>query len=301
MPVETSQDRSPTVQVPVRPFSGPFGAEVLHVEASREFDAATTAALKAAIDRHLVVVLRDQKLTAADLVRYTASYGEVSPSVPNAYLLPEEPRVTVLSNILDGNGRNIGLADAGPYWHTDGLYYPEPHAYTLLYALEVPMANGQPLGDTQFVSTADAYDALPADMKARLAGLQAVHNVARRYAGDRMKGSTRAPLTAEQRARNPDRIHPVIRTHPRTGRKCIYVDETYTERIVGLPSAESDRLLADLLQHCVQPQFYHRHKWRVGDLVVWDNCATQHKSTFDYALPQRRLMYRTTVQGSIPR
>jgi taurine dioxygenase len=301
MHAETSQDPSPALQISVQPFCGPFGAQVLDVDASREFGAATTAALKTAIDRHLVVVLRDQKLTAADLVRYTASYGEVSPSVPNAYLLPEEPRVTVLSNILDDQGRNIGLADAGPYWHTDGLYYPEPHAYTLLYALEIPMAGDQPLGDTQFVSTAAAYDALPEDMKMRLDGMQAVHNVARRYAGDRMKGSTRAPLTAEQRARNPDRIHPVIRTHPRTGRKCIYVDETYTERIVGLPPAQSDRLLADLLQHCVQPQFYHRHQWRVGDLVVWDNCAMQHKSTFDYALPQRRLMYRTTVQGSIPR
>ena len=296
MNIRSTQDNG----VATQRFDAPFGAEVLNVDASRRFDEATVAGLKAAIDRHLVIVLRDQRLTPADLVRFTASFGEVSPSVPHAYLLPAQPEVTVLSNILDGDGRNIGLADAGPYWHTDGLYYAEPHAYTLLYSIEIPTADGRSLGDTQFTSSADAYDALDDATKRRLVGLRAVHSLSRRYAGDRMKNSTRGPLTAEQRARNPDRIHPVVRTHPRTGRKCLYVDETYTERIEGLPAAESEALLAELLAHCVQPRFYHRQSWRVGDLVVWDNCAMLHKSTFDYALPQRRLLYRTTVQGTVP-
>lgn len=286
-------------RIATRRFDAPFGAEVLGVDASQVLDDETIAGLKAAIDRHLVIVLRGQTLAPADLVRFTASFGPVSPSVPNAYLLPEQPEVTVLSNILDENGRNIGLPDAGPYWHTDGLYYAQPHAYTLLYALEVPAAEGRSLGDTQFASTADAYDALDEGMRQRVAGLRAVHNLARRYAGDRMKNSGRT-LTPEQRARNPDRVHPVVRTHPRTGRKCIYVDETYTERIEGLPSAESDALLGELLRHCLQERFRHRYAWRVGDLVVWDNCATLHKSTFDYALPQRRLLYRTTVEGTTP-
>jgi taurine dioxygenase len=295
------QEASPVQSLAVRTFAAPFGAEVLGVDATRDLDAETIAGLKAAIDRHLVIVLRGQALTPAELVRFTACFGEVSPSVPNAYLLPGQPEVTVLSNILDEQGRNIGLADAGPFWHTDGLYYAEPHAYTLLHALEIPMTGGQPLGDTQFVSAADAYDALDETTRRRVAGLRAVHNVAQRYAGDRMQGSTRPPLTAEQRARNPDRSHPVVRTHPRTGRKCLYVDETYTERIEGLAPEESQTLLAELLRHTVQPRFHHRHKWRVGDLVVWDNCAVLHKSTFDYALPQRRLLHRTTVQGTVPR
>ena len=96
-------------------------------------------------------------------------------------------------------------------------------------------------------------------------------------------------LTAEQKAKNPDRVHPVIRTHPHTGRKCIYVDETYTDHIVGVPPDASRALLAELHEHCIQPRFYYRHRWQARDLVVWDNCATQHKSTFDYALPQRRV------------
>ena len=137
-------------------------------------------------------------------------------------------------------------------------------------------------------------------MKTKLRGLRAVHSISKRYEGDRMKGSTRKTLTPEQKAQNPDHVHPVIRTHPHTGRKCIYVDETYTTGIVGLPDTEARALLAGLLEHCTQPQFYYRHQWRVGDLLVWDNCAVQHKSTFDYALPQRRLLYRTTVKGGVP-
>jgi len=285
----------------VASFAAPFGAEILNVDASRVLDAKTVAALKDAIDRYLVIVLRDQRISAADLVRFTESFGEVSPSVPHAYLLPDQPEVTVLSNIVDEQGRKIGLSDAGPYWHTDGLYYAEPHAYTLLYALEVPVAEGASLGDTQFTSTADAYDALDEPVKRRLAGLGAVNSLLKRFAGDRMKNSTRKPLTESQKALNPDRVHPVIRTHPRTGRRCIYVDETYTDRIEGLAPQESEALLAQLHAHCRDHRFYHRHSWRAGDLLVWDNCATQHKSTFDYALPQRRLVYRTTVQGVVPR
>ena len=281
-------------------FDAPFGAEITHVDAARELDAATVSTLKDAIDRHLVIVLRNQQISADDMVRFTASFGEISESVPNAFLHKDNPAVMIVSNIVDANGRNIGLADAGPYWHTDGLYYREPHAYTLLYALEIPEAGGKPLGDTQFLSTAAAYDALSAGMKVKLQGLNAVHNLAQRYAGDRMQGSTRKQLTPEQKAKNPDRIHPVIRTHPNTGRKCIYVDETYTDHIVGVPAEASRALLAELHDHCIRPQFYYRHQWRAGDLLVWDNCATQHKSTFDYALPQRRLLYRTTVKGTVP-
>ncbi len=281
-------------------FDAPFGAEVLNVDASREFDEETVSALKEAIDRHFVIVLRNQELSAADLVRFTASFGEVSASVAGAFLLEENPAVTVVSNILDERGKNIGLNDAGPYWHTDGLYYKEPHAYTLLYALEVPHERGVPRGDTQFVATCLAYDALPDEMKRTLQGLRAVHNISQRYEGDRMKGSTRKTLTEEQKAQNPDRIHPVIRTHPHTGRKCIYVDATYTTGIVGLPDLEARALLGKLRDHCIQPAFYYRHQWRAGDLLLWDNCAVQHKSTFDYALPQRRLLYRTTVKGCVP-
>lgn len=286
--------------IELKPFKAPFGAEVVNVDAAQKFDAATIRALKDAINQKLVIVLRNQQLAPEDLVRFTASFGQVSDTVPNAFLHKDNAAVMIVSNILDDNGKNIGLADAGPYWHTDGLYYDKPHAYTLLYALEVPAADGKTFGDTQFVSTADAYDALPDAMKAELDRLKAVHNLGKRYAGDRMRNSTRGELTAEQKARNPDRIHPVIRTHPNTGRKCIYVDETYTAGIEGIPEPEARALLDKLREHCMQPRFYYRYQWRAGDLLVWDNCATQHKSTFDYALPQRRLMYRTTVEGGVP-
>jgi len=286
--------------ISIRPFDGPLGAEVLGVDASHPLPPEAVEAVKAALDERTVAVLRNQKITAPQMVTFTASLGELAKSVLK-YAHKDAPEVSVLSNILDENGEHIGVPDAGGYWHTDGVYYREPHAYTLLYALEVPHdAAGRPLGSTQFVNVIAAYEALAPDMKEKLSALRAVHRLTRVYEPERMAKSTRKRLTEEQKAAYPDRDHPVIRTHPRTGRKCLYVNETYTDSFVGVPYEEGRKLLETLWRHCVEQTFYYLHEYRVGDLVIWDNCATQHKATFDYALPQRRLLYRTTVKGTIP-
>ena len=277
----------------VRRFAAPLGAEIMGVDASHDIDIGTVAAIKDALDQNLVIVLRDQKLSGNDLVRFGACLGEITESATSPYKLKENPLVSVLSNILDENGRNIGRVDSGEFWHTDGAYFAEPTAYTVLYALEVPYGNGTPLGDTQFVSTADAYDVLPENMKRRLEGLKAVHKLTRRY-----EYTAKRKFTEDQQKKNPDRVHPVIRTHPNTGRKCIYVSVNYTDSIVGMPFKEGRALVDELCAHCIDPRFRrYTHKWQVGDLLVWDNCATLHKATFDYALPQRRLLYRMTVKG----
>lgn len=160
------------------------------------------------------------------------------------------------------------------------------------------MNGNAPLGDTRYASMTAAYEALSPDMKKRLHGLKAVHSY--RYTYEKKATDFKLRPKLAERGTDwlpPDVVHDVVRAHPYTGRKCLYVNEGYTTRIIGLPADESDALLNELKAHAVQPQFQYAHKWAAGDLVMWDNCLTQHKATPDYALPQRRLIERTTVLG----
>ena len=200
-----------------------------------------------------------------------------------------------VSNIKE-NGRDIGHADAGRVWHTDMSYTARPPRATLLYALEVPMENGVALGETHYASAAHAYDSLTDAEKQRIAGLRAVHQVA----GRRARTGTGQHDQA-QRREQPAVVHPVVRTHPYTGRKCLYVSKGECEAIEGMAREEALALIDRLADRIVEPQFRHTHHWRVNDILLWDNCAVQHLATFNYEWPRhRRLMQRITVGGSIP-
>ena len=201
----------------------------------------------------------------------------------------------IVSNVQE-NGVNIGYADAGSHWHTDMSYTATPPRCTLLYAIEVPEENGVGLGDTLFASEAHAYDALDPEEQARVAGMRAVH----RFSAKERGVSKPVELTAEQIARNPDVSHPVARTHPVSGRKCLYLREGECVGIEGMPDAPARELIKRLSDCIVEPRFQYRHRWQVGDLLIWDNCSVQHVALRDYAWPQRRLMHRTTVNGSVP-
>ncbi len=166
----------------------------------------------------------------------------------------------------------------------------------MLYALEVPMEDGVALGSTQFVSAAAAYDSLPEAMKTRLDGLRAVHQVA-----GRRKRTGTGQQDNHLREQQPSVIHPVVRTHPFTGRKCLYVNKGECQAIEGVETDEALALVDDLADRIVAPPFRYVHQWRVGDLLMWDNCSVQHLATFDYEWPKhRRLMHRITVGGTIP-
>ena len=168
----------------------------------------------------------------------------------------------------------------------------------MLYALEIPHApDGRPLGDTLFAGTAPAYDDLPEEMKTLLDGKRAVHCYAQRK---RIAGSQRAKLTREQLDQIPDVAHPVVRTHPNTGRKALYVFEGECVGIEGLPEEQALDMIASLTGHCIQSKYVYRHVWRKGDVVMWDNAATLHLATGDFEWPQRRLLHRTTTEGGIP-
>jgi taurine dioxygenase len=199
--------------------------------------------------------------------------------------------------VRDAAGEHIGLADAGFTWHSDTSYRRLPSRCSLLYAKEVPQRDGKPLGDTVFANMITAYDALPEAMKRRIEGRKAIHRYAMRR---RIDNSPRPKLTAAQLAETPDIAHPIVRTHPHTGRKALYITAGECIGIEGMPDDEALELIAELDAFCVRPEFCYRHQWRVGDLVMWDNASAMHLAICDYALPERRLMHRTTVIGSQP-
>jgi taurine dioxygenase len=282
--------------IAIRKLAEPLGAEITGIDVGQPMSDATFKRIEDEFHEHCVLVFRNQRLTPEGHTLFSRRFGDLLVHVMRQYNDPQMPEVLVLSNIFE-NGRPIGMQDAGQYWHTDLSYTAEPSRCSLLYAVEIPFENGVALGDTLFVNTAAAYDALPADMKARLAGLKATHSYTARY--ERMKiGGKRVDLEEDQKKAVPEVVHPVVRTHPFTGRKCLYVNEGFTVGIVGMPEEESDELLAYLYTHVTDERFMYRHRWQVGDLLMWDNCSTQHNAIANYGRHQRRHMRRTTVRGT---
>jgi len=292
--------------ISVRRLGKHFAAEISGVDLSAPLDDETFSQVAKAFFDNEVVVFRDQRLAPAQQIAFTRRFGPLEAHVRKESRLAEHDEIFVLSNKLDANGRAIGAQDAGRYWHSDLSYKREPSMLSALYAVEVPFKDGVALGNTYFASTTAAYEALPPDLKERLAAMRNVHSYReyriKNYAAqqeDIHRGirtvQEHAP-TPEQLASVPDTEMDVVRIHPVTGRKCLFVNEGHTSHMTGMRRAESDALLAKLYAHIVQPEFVYCHRWREGDLLMWDNIAVQHKATFDYD-PLPRLMYRTTVRG----
>ena len=281
-------------ELAILPSGAPLGAEVVGVDLTEDLDEPTFRAIEAAYNTHTVVVIRHQHLTPEALLHFARRLGALEISPRTQFALPGYPEILLLSNIVDAQGQPMGNADAGLTWHTDLSYTATPPRGSLLYAVEVPTnAQGETAGETWFVSTAAAYDALPSAMQQRLYGLRAIHRAgAKQYA----PGSTLADAVKDL----PDVMHPVIRTHPITGRKAIYVRAGECVGIIGMPEEEALPLIQELSDFVLRPAFLYRHQWQVGDLLMWDNCCAQHRAIKDYTLPQRRLMYRVTVNGTVP-
>jgi len=271
-----------------------LGAEVSGVDLKQELSDDAVAQIRNALFEYGVIIIRGCVFDAADHVRFNARFGEPVRSKMTSYLLKEYPDIFMISNIKE-NGKSIGVDDAGLFWHTDGAFFKRPHGASMLHALEVPHDDsGRALGDTRFASAIAAYEGLSAEMKQRIEGLQAVHSLQLRTKKT-MELGVASDVTPAVLNSEIEGVQPVVRPHPITGRKCLYVSEGYTERILGLPEGEAAALLAELVAHVVKPEYVYRHSWRVHDLVIWDNHCTQHKATFDYALPQRRRMERSAV------
>ena len=272
------------------------GAEIA-CDLAQDINEATFWEIERAFHDNIVVVFRRQNLSNERHIEFSRLFGELEIHIVRKYVLPGFPEILLISNVRDDRGEHIGLADAGFTWHSDTSYRRRPSRCSLLYAKEVPQRDGRPLGDTVFADAIAAYEALPESMKKRLVGLKAIHRYSARR---RVADSPRPKLTQAQLDETPDIAHPIVRTHPYTGRKSLYVTAGECIGIEGMPDDEAVALIGELDTHCVRPEFFYRHKWHVGDLLMWDNTSSMHLAICNYALPERRLMHRTTVIGTVP-
>jgi len=294
----------------IRFADAPLGHEIRGVDLAQPLADDVFREIEAAYDNYGVIVFRDQHITPDQQIAFSKRFGPLDRYVLDRYNMKSHPEIFVISNILDEQGVPIGLADAGRYWHTDMWVTQRPPRGSMLYALEVPRKDGQVYGDTYFSSMSAAYDALPAEIRAKIDGREALFsgkkNVEYRIANAPVDPTTGKLSEADaegmrERAKNmPDAIvHPMVKIHPRTGRKSLYWSQGSVDHIIGLPPAESDEILAFIERHVLQPQFIYRHIWREGDLVMWDNISCIHKATGDFELPLRRHMHRTTLSSAV--
>ena len=272
--------------IAVKRLGPQIGAEIHGVDVNTLDDAGFAEIYRAWLD-HNVVVLPGQQLELDDFLRYSRRFGVVHPHPSKSTRHPEVPEITVLGVNKFGPD---GALDQAIYrrgaegWHTDGAYDEEPFKATQLYALAVPSRGG----DTLFASMYAAYEALPPRLKARLDGRRGVFTY-----GGRRKAT--ALLNPEDRDWTPV-VHPIIRTHPETGRKALYFDPGKILAIEGLAGDESDALIDELTDRMIQPEGEYRHRWRKGDVVIWDNRCSYHKAAGDYPPEEDRIHWRVSIK-----
>ena len=274
----------------VLPIAGCLGAEVRGLDLSRPLDDATVASVLDALYAHKVIFFRDQALTPRQQVDFSAQLAPVYTDHP-AYLptLEGHPEVVVLE------GQKGGKADL---WHSDISISAKPPMGSVLYMEECPAYGG----DTMWADMTAAYDALSDRMKGYLEGLTAVHDLAgtvRHAVRERAAQAGASPAATPDLSALPSATHPVVRTHPVTGRKILYVNPTFTAHLEGVPAEEGDAVLAWIYRHQTQPEFQCRWRWRQGDLAIWDNRATHHYAIADYGDAERTI-HRVTLEGEAP-
>lgn len=289
----------PAVETPRRPAAPPFdiiptaaalGAEIVAGDLRTLDDDGFARIVKAWHD-HAVLLFRDQTLTDRDLIAFSRRFGDldIAPVQENGRRFVEGiPEIYVVSNVRV-NGEAIGsLGDGEAVWHTDMSYVPLPPKASMLYAIEVPLRGG----NTSFCSMYAVYEALPAALKARIEGLAIKHDGTYNSGGYVRQGVT---PTGDPRS-SPGTLHPLVCTHPDTGRRLLYLGRRRNAWIAGMDLAASDALLDELWRHVARPEAAWEHVWRVGDLVLWDNRCTMHRrDAFDPGA--RRIMHRTQIKG----
>ena len=277
--------------ITIKPLSPALGAEISNVDLHAPISPATLAEIKQAWDEHLVLRFRGQMLSDQNLLDLSRLFGELDPPGPNPYgkpFLEDFPEINVISNVKV-EGAPIGnLGDGEAVWHCDMTYVESPPRAALLHALEIPPSGGDTFWSNMYL----AYETLPDEMKAKIAGRRAIHDATYNSAGIMRKGMN--PVTDPRQA--PGAHQPLVISHPDTGRAALYLGRRRNSYILGMALAESDALLDALWAHATQPQFSFRQEWRLHDLILWDNRCTLHRrDSFD---PQtRRVMHRTQIKG----
>ncbi len=290
MAVNLERDVSPP-RIAVTPTGGGLGAAISGVDL-RALDDPTFVAIRRAFIDHSVLLFRGQRLSDDDLIAFSRRFGELdwAPIQENGRRFVEgRPEIYVVSNVIE-NGVAIGSLGAGEaVWHTDMSYLDDPPMASMLYAIEIPPEGG----DTGFCNMYSAYEALPAALKQRIAGLLIKHDGTYNSGG-----YLRAGVTATDDPRtSPGAIHPLVCTHPESGRRCLYLGRRRNAYLVGLSLEESEGLLDQLWAVATRDEFTWYNQWRVGDLVLWDNRCTMHRrDPFDAVA--RRIMHRTQIKGT---
>lgn len=276
----------------VRPLTPRLGAEICGVDLAGGVDAALFQSLYRAFLRYQVLLFPPQDLPPARQVEFARRFGEVQIHVMNQYHADGFPELFRLSN-LDENGRPNGRhPDKGTLaWHTDGSWQRVTGQATIIYGEVMPESGGE----THFCDMYGAYERLDASWKARIAGLRAVHNLD--FSRNRRHGEE--PMTEAQRLARPPVDHPIVRTHPQTGRKCVYLGD-HAESIVGMPYDEGRALIEELNALIVHPDLSYEHRWRAREMIVWDNRCVLHRATAYDEATQGRVIRRCTVLGETP-
>jgi len=276
----------------IRPLTSCIGAEISGIDLARDLDAALFRSLYQAFLRYQVLLFPPLDLPPASQVAFARHFGEVQVHVMNQYHADGFPELYRLSN-LDQRGRPSGNhPDKGTLaWHTDGSWQRVTGQATIIYG-EVMPASG---GETHFCDTYGAYERLSASWKARIAGLRAVHNLD--FSRSRRHGED--PLTEAQRLAKPPVDHPIVRTHPETGRKCLFLGD-HAEYVLGMPYEAGRALIEELNALAVHPDLAYEHRWKTRELIVWDNRCVLHRATAYDAATQGRVIRRCTVLGEVP-
>ena len=276
----------------VKPLSPALGAEVAGIDLHEDISPETVAEIIDVWHQHLVILFRGQSLSEDDQIRFARHFGDLQrrtrpPEHRNEKSVIKYPETTMLISNVRENGKVIGsLPDGEMHFHSDQCYLEKPAKGTFLYAIEIP-ARG---GDTLFLNMYKAYEMLPPALKARVEGKRALN--AYLYDSTTREGNE-AKLDLSI---HPHYLQPIIRIHPDTRRKALYVNRLMTRSVEGLSEAEGDSLLSQLFGHIEQDQFIYAHEWRVGDLVLWDNRCTLHART-DFSDEERRTLRRVVVAG----
>jgi taurine dioxygenase len=276
----------------VKPLSPALGAEIAGIDLREDLSTAAFAEILDIWHKHLVILFRNQSLSEDDQIRFAQRFGELQkrtrpPEAINEAGHTKYPQLTMLVSNIRENGKLIGsLPDGEMHFHSDQCYLEKPANGTFLYAIEVPSEGG----DTLFLNMYKAYETLPSELKARLDGRKAL-NAYLYDSTTRTVNGSKVDFSA-----HPHFIQPIVRTHPDTKRKALYVNRLMTFTVDGMDDEEGGALLSKLFDHIEQEQFIYAHRWRVGDLVLWDNRCTLHART-DFSDRERRLLRRYTVLG----
>jgi taurine dioxygenase len=276
----------------IKKLADALGAEVGGVDLSQPLAAPVFAEIRNAWLDHLVLRFRGQRLSDPQLLAFSRLFGELDPPGPNPYgkpFLPEHPEMNVISNIKMGGAPIGGLGDGEAIWHSDMTYVDTPPMGAILHALEVPPSGG----DTYWANMYLAYETLPPELKRKIEGRRAVHDATYNSAGMMRKGYKEVTDPREA----PGARHPLVRTHPETGRECLFLGRRRNSYILGMELEESDALLDALWAHATRAGLTFRQQWQAGDVLIWDNRCTLHRrDSFDPSA--RRLMHRTQIKAA---